>query len=34
MFPKREFAEAGGLMVYGPDIAWNLRRAAWYVDRI
>ncbi len=34
MFPEREFAEAGGLMVYGPDIAWNLRRAAWYVDRI
>ena len=34
MFPEREFAEAGGFMVYGPDIAWNLRRAAWYVDRI
>ena len=34
MFPEREFVEAGGLMGYGPDIAWNFRRAAWYVDRI
>jgi putative ABC transport system substrate-binding protein len=34
MFPDRGFAEAGGLMVYGPDHAWNFRRAAWYVDRI
>ena len=21
-------------MVYGPDIGWNFRRAAWYVDKI
>jgi putative ABC transport system substrate-binding protein len=34
MFPDQDFAEAGGLMVYGPDLAWNFRRAAWYVDRI
>jgi putative ABC transport system substrate-binding protein len=34
MFPEREFADAGGLMGDGPDIAWNFRRAAWYVDRI
>jgi putative ABC transport system substrate-binding protein len=34
MFPEREFAEAGGLVGYGPDIAWNFRRAAWYVDKI
>lgn len=34
VFPEREFAEAGGLMAYGPDIGWNFRRAAWYVDRI
>lgn len=34
VFPEREFAEAGGLMAYGPDISWNFRRSAWYVDRI
>jgi putative ABC transport system substrate-binding protein len=34
MFPEREFTEAGGLMVYGPSIASNSRRAAWYVDKI
>jgi putative ABC transport system substrate-binding protein len=34
MFPEREFVESGGLMGYGPNIAWNFRRAAWYVDRI
>jgi putative ABC transport system substrate-binding protein len=34
VFPEREFAEAGGLMAYGPDIGWNFRRSAWYVDRI
>ena len=33
-FPEREFAEAGGLIAYGPDIGWNFRRAALYVDRI
>ena len=34
VFPEREFAEAGGLMAYGPDVAENFRRAATYVDRI
>jgi putative ABC transport system substrate-binding protein len=29
-----EFAEAGGLMSYGPDIVDNYRRAAVYVDKI
>ena len=30
----REFAEAGCLMAYGPDLIHGYRRAAWYVDRI
>jgi len=30
----RRFAEAGGLMAYGPSIRDSLRRAATYVDRI
>jgi putative ABC transport system substrate-binding protein len=30
----REFAQAGGLMSYGPGFAAALRRAAYYVDRI
>ena len=34
VFPEREFAEAGGMLAYGPDLAWNFRRAAYYVDRI
>jgi putative ABC transport system substrate-binding protein len=34
VFPEREFAEAGPLMAYGPDIGSNFRRAAWYVDKI
>ena len=34
MFPEEEFAEAGGLMAYGPHVADNFRRAATYVDKI
>jgi putative ABC transport system substrate-binding protein len=34
MFPEEEFAEAGGLMAYGPHVADNFRRAAIYVDKI
>jgi len=34
MFGAREFAEAGGLMAYGPDFLYNFRRAATYVDKI
>jgi putative tryptophan/tyrosine transport system substrate-binding protein len=30
----REFAEAGGLVAYGADLAVLFRRAAYYVDRI
>ncbi len=30
----RDYAKAGGLMSYGPDIVDNFRRAATYVDRI
>jgi putative tryptophan/tyrosine transport system substrate-binding protein len=34
IYAWREFAEAGGLMAYGPSITTNYRRAAYYVDRI
>jgi putative ABC transport system substrate-binding protein len=34
IFPDRDFAEAGGLMTYGPNLAANFRRAAAYVDKI
>jgi putative ABC transport system substrate-binding protein len=34
IFPEREFAEAGGLMMYGPSIPAIFRRAATYVDKI
>ena len=30
----REFATAGGLMSYGPNIVELIRRSAWYVDKI
>jgi ABC-type uncharacterized transport system substrate-binding protein len=34
VYGQREFAEAGGLMSYGPSIADQFRRAAIYVDKI
>jgi putative ABC transport system substrate-binding protein len=34
VFGAREFAEAGGLMSYAPDIADGFRRAATFVDKI
>ena len=34
MFNLREYAEAGGLIAYGPRLADQWRRAAYYVDRI
>jgi putative tryptophan/tyrosine transport system substrate-binding protein len=34
MYSRREFAEAGGLLSYGPHFSESYRRAASYVDRI
>jgi len=34
MHISKEFAEAGGLMSYGADVAESYRRVAYYVDRI
>jgi putative tryptophan/tyrosine transport system substrate-binding protein len=34
VFDAREFADAGGLMAYGPHVPDNYRRAAVYVDKI
>jgi putative ABC transport system substrate-binding protein len=34
VYGVREFAEAGGLMSYGTNIAYQFRRAATYVDKI
>jgi ABC-type uncharacterized transport system substrate-binding protein len=34
IYVRREFAEAGGLLAYGPSFVDNYRRAATYVDKI
>jgi putative ABC transport system substrate-binding protein len=34
MYPEREYAEAGGLIAYGVEIAYISRRAVEYIDRI
>jgi putative ABC transport system substrate-binding protein len=34
IYPEREFAVAGGLLAYGPDVSENFRQAAGYVDKI
>jgi putative ABC transport system substrate-binding protein len=34
IFPHREWADAGGLMAYGPSFDSNWRRAATFVDKI
>ena len=34
VYPLREFADAGGLMSYGPNLADQFRRVAIYVDKI
>ena len=34
IYPLREYFAIGGLLVYGPDLADQTRRAATYVDRI
>ena len=34
VYPWRDFADAGGLMSYGPNLADLFRRAATYVDKI
>jgi putative tryptophan/tyrosine transport system substrate-binding protein len=34
IYPDRVYAEAGGMIFYGPDVRDNFRRAADYVDRI
>ena len=34
IYPTREYAEAGGLMTYGQNLAEHFRRAAVYVDKI
>jgi len=34
MYPDNRFTDVGGLMSYGPNSDWRLRRAAYFVDRV
>jgi putative ABC transport system substrate-binding protein len=34
IYPEREYADDGGLIAYGPNVAEHFRQAAGYVDRI
>jgi putative ABC transport system substrate-binding protein len=34
IYEVRDFADAGGLLSYGPNVVGNFRRAAGYVDKI
>jgi putative ABC transport system substrate-binding protein len=34
IYPEHDYADDGGLMAYGANVAANFRRAARYVDRI
>jgi putative ABC transport system substrate-binding protein len=34
IYPERDYADDGGLMAYGANVADNFRRAAGYVDKI
>jgi len=34
LYPEREYADAGGLIAYGPNVPDNFRKTAGYIDRI
>ena len=34
IYPDRQFADAGGLLFYGPNVLDLFKRAAGYVDRV
>jgi putative tryptophan/tyrosine transport system substrate-binding protein len=34
MYTMRDFVDEGGLAAYGPNVIWQYRRAAEYVDKI
>jgi ABC-type uncharacterized transport system substrate-binding protein len=34
IYPEREYADAGGVLAYGPNVPDNFRRAAGYIDKI